>query len=84
MIETVRMPKVKRTLRCIKEEIAIMSHDFKIFGLRDPETNLKDENFIPRYDKDPTHIDFLKCMKRREGQKLRSLVYEDHLSTIEW
>ena len=64
-----------------------MAFEFKTFGLKDPYTDLKaDPNFIPSFRQHDTHIEFRKCIEKRQGLNIKKLLIKEKFgeSTKEW
>ena len=70
-----------------KEEQERIRFEFWLYGVRDPYINLKaDPNFIPDYKKHDTHIEFRRCLAKRQGINIKKLLVKEAFgeSTKEW
>jgi hypothetical protein len=55
-----------------------MDYDFRIFGVKDPHTNLRaDRNFITDYKKNDKHIEFRQCWDKRKGLGIKKFLFKE-------
>ena len=63
------------------EEVERIEREFEIWGLKDPFTNLKaDENFISRWDKHETYLEFREAYEKRlynDRDSLKKLTFAE-------
>lgn len=58
-----------------------------MFGVKDPYTNLKaNPNFIPNFRKHDLHIEFRKCIEKRQGTNIKKFLIKEIFgeTTKEW
>jgi hypothetical protein len=81
-------PEFIEVTEALKDEaIALLLFEFKVFGLKDPYTNLRaDPNFIVNPWINDTHIEFRKALEKRPGTGLTRFVFREMLGeqTKEW
>ena len=70
MLIDIADPKVQYTEIARKQVFEEIAYDFKIFGLKDPETDIKNDpkckfEFIHNFRKDPLHPQFREAWEKR-------------------
>ena len=71
-------PKIDMTQTLVDQALAQMDFELKIFGLKDPNTDLMaDPNFIVNYKKNDTHLAFYKALRKRAGTGMINFCHKE-------
>ena len=81
--------KIGFTAESVREGIALMEFEFKIFGVKDPYTDLKrdEDAWVANFRTNPTHVKFREAWEeRRGGRAVTRLIFREMLGdgTKEW